>query len=187
MVAIAFSRAIGPVPIDCVITERHSSELSITEIPIEDGARITDHAFILPKKVTLDIANANAAAAYNALVRFQESRVPFTVVTGLFVYTNMLIKALHADRDRQFSSILRCTCDLQEILIVSTAYAADPTGTGTGDPTNASSNTSNSVNPQNASDAATADRTTGTVLRGDSATTTVPSGSDASLLRQVTQ
>lgn len=184
MTAIAFSSAIGPVPIDCVVTERHTSEIAITEIPIEDGARITDHAFVLPKKVTLDIANQNAAAAYNALVSFQESRVPFTVVTGLFVYTNMLIKSLNAERDKTFSSVLRCTCDLQEILIVATAYAADTTGSGTGDP-NSSSNTSPNVNSQSTTDQATTDRTTGTVNRGDSSTNTVPSGKDTSILKQI--
>jgi hypothetical protein len=184
MVAIAFSRVIGPVPINCVITERHTSEIEITEIPIEDGARITDHAFVLPKKVTLDIANENATAAYNALVAFQESRVPFTIVTGLFIYTNMLIKSLNADRDKTFSSVLRCSCDLQEILIVSTAYAADPTSTGDGDPTNS---TGSKVNSQNASDAATADRTTGTVLRGDSATSAVPATDDSSILHRMSQ
>lgn len=182
MPAIAFSRTIGPVPIDCVVSERHTSEIAITEIPIEDGARITDHAFVLPKKVTLDIANDNAAAAFNALVAFQESRVPFVMVTGLKVYTNMLIKNLSAERDATFSSILRCTCDLQEILIVSTAYAADTTGTG--DP-NSTSSTSSNVNSQAATDSATADRTAGTTLRGDSATSTVPSGNDSSILKQI--
>lgn len=182
MAAIAFSRAIGPVPIDCVISERHTSEIAITEIPIEDGARITDHAFVLPKKVTLDIANENAAAAYNALVAFQESRVPFVLVTGLKIYTNMLVKNLNAERDKTFSTILRCTCDLQEILIVATAYAADTVGSG--DP-NSTSNSSSNVNSQTSSDAATQDRVSGTVNRGDSSTSTVPSGTDTSILKQV--
>jgi hypothetical protein len=181
MPAIAFSRAIGPVPIDCVVSERHTSEIAITEIPIEDGARITDHAFVLPKKVTLDIANQNAAAAFNALVAFQESRIPFVLVTGLKVYTNMLVKNLSADRDKTFSAILRCSCDLQEIIIVGTAYAP---GASTGDP-NDPSGTSPNVNSQAATDPATADRTTSSVLRGDSATSTVPAGTDSSLAKQI--
>jgi hypothetical protein len=185
MVAIAFNRVIGPVPIDCVITETHTSELDITEIPIENGARITDHAFVLPKKITLDIATGNAAASYNALVAFQESRLPFVLVSGLFVYSNMLVKALKADRDKTFSQILRCTADLQEIIIVSTAYAADPTGTSTGDPTNTSSSKLNSTN---AGDPATADRVTGTTLRGDTGvTTTNTTGGDESILHGITQ
>lgn len=184
MVAIAFNRLVGPVPIDCVVTETHNSEIEITEIPIENGARITDHAFILPKKVTLDIATGNATASYNALVAFQESRVPFTLVTGLFVYSNMLIKSLKADRDKTFSSVLRCSADLQEILIVSTSYVADPTGESSGDPTTNSN--SSSVNSQNAGDTATADRTTGTEMRGDTGTTST-TGDDSSYLSRLTK
>lgn len=184
MVAIAFNRLIGPVPIDCVVTESHSSELAITEIPVENGVRITDHAFVLPKKITLDAATSNAAASYNALVAFQESRLPFVLVTGLFVYTNMLIKGLSADRDATFSTVLRCKADLQEIIIVSTSYAADPTGESTGDPTNT---TSSKLNSETAADPATADRITGTTLRGDTGTTTVSSGDDTSLLHRISQ
>ncbi|WP_237616618.1 phage baseplate protein, partial [Pseudomonas monteilii] len=86
MVAIvAFSTAIGPVPIDCVLTERHTSELDITEIAIETGSKITDHAIVVPKRLSLDVANADGASSYNSLVAFQESRVPFTIVSGLSV------------------------------------------------------------------------------------------------------
>jgi hypothetical protein len=186
MVAIAFSQALSPLPLDVIISEKHTSELEITEIPIENGARITDHAFVLPKKITLDSASANAAAVYNALVAIQESRVPFTFVSGLFVYTNMLIKSLSAERDKTFSQVLRCTADLQEIIIVSTAYAADPTGDSSGDPTNTSSSKLNSTN---AGDTATADRVTGTTLRGDTGVTTsnTSTGDDSSLLHQITQ
>ena len=182
MAAIAFNRAIGPVPIDVVITERHKAELAITEIPVENGVRITDHAFVLPKKITLDCASSNAAATYAALVALQESRLPFTLVTGLFVYNNMLIKSLNADRDATFSTVLKCTADLQEIIIVSTSYAADPTGESTGDPTNT---TSSKLNSETAADPATADRISGTDFRGDTGTNTVPSGDDTSIARRL--
>lgn len=181
MAAIAFSRAIGPVPIDVVVTERHKAEIAITEIPIENGARITDHAFILPKKITLDGATSNATASFNALVALQESRVPFTLVTGLFVYNNMLVKSISADRDKQFSTVLKFTADLQEIIIVSTSYVADPGGGGTNDPNN---NSPSKLDPNKTGDPATQDRTSGTTLRGDTGTTTVTPGEDVSLLRR---
>ena len=182
MSAIAFSRAIGPVPIDVVVTERHKSDIEITEIPIENGARITDHAFILPKKITLEGATGNATAAFNALVALQESRVPFTLVTGFYVYRNMLIKSISADRDKQFSTVLKFTADLQEIIIVSTSYVADPGGGGNNDPNN---NSPSKLDPSNSGDPATQDRTTRTNLRGDTGTTTVTPGDDTSLLRRV--
>lgn len=170
MAAIAFSTAIGPVAINCVISEKHTAELDITEIPIETGARVTDHAVVMPKKLTLDVANDGAAATYNALVRFQESRVPFSIVTGLKVYSNMLIKHIDAERDATFSRVLRAKVDLQEIIIVSTAYAADPggeTGGERGQPSGRQSTRAAPPTSERASDAATANRASGTVQRGD--------------------
>src|SRR5690606_35851835 len=85
-----------------------------------------DHAFILPKRVSLDVATSGATEAYNSLVAFQESRVPFTLVTGLSIYTNMLIKRLSAQRDPEFSRVLRCTAEIQEVILVETSTVASP-------------------------------------------------------------
>ena len=52
MTIIAFSKTIGPVPIDCILSEDHSSEVDITSNPIETGSEVNDHAFIRPKQVT---------------------------------------------------------------------------------------------------------------------------------------
>src|SRR5690606_36155713 len=124
MSAIFFSRLIGPVPVDVIVREVHRTTLGITENPIETGAKVTDHAYVEPKKLTLEFASGNAVATYNALVRFQESRVPFTIVSGLAVYNNMLIKELRVTRDATFSRVLDGLCELQEAIIVSTSYTA---------------------------------------------------------------
>lgn len=42
MVAIAFSKLIGPVPISVFVSEKHNTRLGITEIPVETGVKITD-------------------------------------------------------------------------------------------------------------------------------------------------
>ncbi|MBY5682639.1 hypothetical protein HFO32_10770 [Rhizobium leguminosarum] len=189
MSVIAFSSVIGPVAVDCVISERHSSELDITEIPIETGAKITDHAIIVPKRITLDVADYGAAATYAALVAFQESRVPFSLVTGLTIYNSMLIKRIDADRDAGTSKILRCRCDLQEVIVVSTSYAASPEGDGaTGQRGKAGGTKSTRAAPptsERASDAVTADRATGTVQRGDAGVSTAPT--NQSVLRGIFQ
>lgn len=163
MTAIAFSNSIGPVFIDCVISEKPSAELEITEIPVESGARITDHALILPKKVTLDIASASAAASYNALVAFQERREPFTLVTGLAVFDNMLIKRIEPERDATYSQVLRATVDLQEIVIVETGGS----GGTRGQPGGKKSTRAAPPSPSRSGDQATADRAAGTAHRGE--------------------
>lgn len=184
MVAIAFSRAIGPVPIQCVIREKPISELEITEIPVEFGAAITDHAYPLPKKVTLEIADNGGAATFNALVRFQESRVPFTLVTGLSVFQNMLIKRIEPDRDKDFSTTFRATVDLQEVIIVSTARAAGDGPEG-GKPGGAKSTKAASPTKGRAGDAATADRASGPAQRGDAPATSVEPARGRSILRSL--
>lgn len=176
MAVIAFSRSIGPVALDCIIRETPSSELDITEIPIESGAKVTDHAVVLPKRITLDVASGNAAATYSALVALQESRVPFTLVSGLTVLPNMLVKRIDAERDAEYSQILKATVDLQEAIIVSTAYAADPGGDSTGQRGKAGGQKSTRAAPTSSSRStpgATADRAAGTTQRGDAGVRTV--------------
>lgn len=169
MSAILFSRAIGPVPIDCVVREGLRHGLGISEIPIESGASITDHAYIEPKRVRLEIASAAGAAAFNALVAFQETRVPFTVVTGLFVYSNMLIARLEADRSAQYAAIFYGFAELQEAIIVETAYTAAEDGDPVSNAEPGGKNATRSATPTSgrAGDAATANRASGTIMRGD--------------------
>lgn len=170
MSAIAFNRLIGPIPINVVVSEDHTSEIEITSNPIETGAEVNDHSYVMPKRVTLECASAYAAAVYNSMVKFQETRIPFVLVTGLSVYRNMLIKSINATRDFEFSRILKCTVDLQEIIIVDTTFAASQAGTDappSGEPGGVKSSLSAKVTPTRALDAQTADRVSGIVQRGD--------------------
>lgn len=171
---IAFSTSIGPVPLDCVISEKPTSELDITEIAVETGARITDHAVVLPKKVGLDVASGNAAATFAALVAFQESRVPFTLVTGLKVFTNMLVKGIYPERDAAYSSVFKGRVELQEVILVGTAYAADPGGDNSerGQAGGKKSTRSAPVTSERAKGATSVDRASQTIQRGDAGVTT---------------
>lgn len=175
---ILFSKTIGPIPVSVIVKENHRSSLGITENPIETGAKITDHAYVEPKRLELEFADANAAATYNALVRFQEARVPFTVVSGLYVYTNMLIKGLSADRDHKTANVLSGKVELQEAIIVSTAYTTSEGETSSsaqskGKPGGKKSTQAARPTSERAGDAATADRASGTVTRGDTPAKTV--------------
>lgn len=186
MAMILFSGLIGPIPVSAVLKEGHRSTLGITENPIETGAKVTDHSYVEPKRLTLDFADANATATWNALVRFQESRVPFVCVSGLFVYTNMLIKSLSADRDSSMSRVLKGSAELQEVIIVSTAYTASegeanaPQSQGKA----GGANSTQSARPtaERAGDPVTADRAAGTTMRGDSPEVSVPPAQNQSLL-----
>lgn len=177
MSIIAFSRTIGPIPLDCILTEQHSSEVEITGNPIESGAEVNDHAYIKPKQVTLDVADSNAALVYNALVRFQEARIPFYLVTGLTVYKDMLIQAIDATRDKSMSRVLRATVICRQVIIVGTASVPAEGGGAssaqTGNPGGTNSQRSATPTAERASSQATADRVAQPVQTGDNPTTEV--------------
>lgn len=184
MAAIFFSRLIGPVPVDVVLSEGHESHVTLTKNPIEAGADVTDHAVVEPKRLTLEFADAGGAGTFQALKVFQESRVPFTIVTGLNVYSNMLIEALTADRDKDIAFILRGRAVLSEAIIVETAYAQSE-DSGSNQSGNAGgANSTNSARPSSgrSGDAATADRASGTVARGDATSAASSSVENASAL-----
>ena len=123
-----FSPAVGPVPIDVIISERHESVLEMTDVPIEGSANATDHAYALPDRVTIEVASETAAATFQALRAWQKARVPFTIVTGLEIYDDMLIEAIRPERDKTFSQVFRGQIDLKQVIIVETAYV--PAGAG---------------------------------------------------------
>jgi hypothetical protein len=128
MSMIFFNNMIGPVPLRVILTERHSSSLGITELPIETGAKITDHSYVEPKKLELSFADEGAALTYMALVRFQETRIPFNIMSGLYRYKNMMIKEISAERSADVSCILKGTALLQEVILVETARTAAEKG-----------------------------------------------------------
>jgi hypothetical protein len=128
---IALSKFLGPIPLDVVVREVHESDLFITANPVEFGANVADHAIIEPKRLVMDaIAGsrpgtpAAVAGAYQALVRLQESRQPFSVVTALNRYRNMLVERLSVDRDKTFGRVLYFRAELREVIIVDTETAS---------------------------------------------------------------
>ena len=185
MTVIAFSSAIGPVPINCVITEKHVSSVEITANPIETGAEVNDHAYIKPKQVTLDLADGKAAETYNALMRFQATRVPFVLVTGLAMYKNMLIQDIDATRDAATSRILRASVTLREVIIVSTGSAPAGEESSKGKPGGKDSLTSSNPKKDTVTDGATADKVSSVSETGDNTTTTVGDGKTKSLLSRL--
>lgn len=127
------SRAIGPVPVDIIEKETLESTLKVTKLPVEFGADITDHAYREPRKIILEgiiggslarssTGRAEAVAGWQALKRLQESRLPFTLISGLDVHQNILIEKLTAERDKDWSRVLKFTAECTEIIIVSSAY-----------------------------------------------------------------
>lgn len=129
-------RAIEFIIPDCVIEERHSDRLQITQHPVEVGSNISDHAFMLPVEVSLRYGFTNSIlasiaagafdttkAVYEQLQRLQKSRVPFQIVTGKRVYQNMLLTELEVSTDVRTENALMVEAHCQQVIIVSTSAA----------------------------------------------------------------
>ena len=139
------SRAsIGSITIDASISEDHVSTAELTENPVEDGGDITDHVRIKPLELTIEgvisdtpvtfsvinnisgIINtvtsifgntSRSVDAYNELIKLQQSRDPFKVVTGLKVYENMILTELSIPRTAQTGNAIHFSATMRQIQI----------------------------------------------------------------------
>lgn len=130
-------RALGSISIQCVIEERHTDALTITEHPVERGAPISDHAYRRPAEVVVQCGWSNSSRAaggngdyvrevYKALLALQESREPFDVSTGKRLYRNMLIASLAVTTDQKSEATLMVVATLREVIRVQTRVVAVP-------------------------------------------------------------
>lgn len=120
------------------IEERHEDELVITEHPVEQGAEITDHSYKKPNRLSLHVGWSNSSIQafgnpiyidlmYAQFIAMQESRVPFSVLTGKRrLYTNMLARRVSVTTDEKTEDALMMTVECQEIIIAQTQVVSVP-------------------------------------------------------------
>jgi len=141
---------ISNIVVDASVRESHESEAKITDNPIEEGADVTDHVRIMPKRLTMDgvisdtpitlavISNVSgligtitdytesrslSQEAHDRLLALQETREPITIVTGLRVYENMLIERLTVPRDANTANAIHFMAVFREIQVARTYVA----------------------------------------------------------------
>lgn len=126
MSCILVSRSIGGVFVDVVISEEHESSMTIAEHPVERGAKISDHAWRERRRVTLEgvVEPSRSVSAYQQLLDVQETAEPFSLVTGLMIYPNMLIERITVTRDKDNARILKFEAEVSEVRIVDTETSA---------------------------------------------------------------
>lgn len=123
----------GKYVFDAFLTIQHNRNLTITESPVQTGANISDHAYMEPKELTMDIGMSDvmtsvihgqfldgetrSVSAYNMLSDLQSQRVPCNVVTRLGTYTNMLVETISVNDDNTTFHGLKATVTFKEILV----------------------------------------------------------------------
>lgn len=123
-------RAIGQFHATVTQEETGTDELEITQHPVQQGAAITDHAYVKPAtlsiKFSMDESVAPLRELYQQLLALQASREPFEVVTGKRQYRNMLFKTLGQTTDNVSENVLAITAQLQEVFIASVEVTEVP-------------------------------------------------------------
>ncbi|MFB0841777.1 MULTISPECIES: phage baseplate protein [Paenibacillus] len=118
---------------DAYLKMDHTSRLTITDHPVQTGAAVSDHAFLQPRELSMDVAMSSvnesrvpgqftggydrSVEAFNVLKKIQDLRVPIQVHTRLGLYPNMLVEVLSAPDDFTTYHGLRCTVTFREILV----------------------------------------------------------------------
>ena len=122
---------IGTIEIDAVLNENHQYDADITENPVEDGTIFSDNVVLQPIRLEMTCRVTDASPsllnlrspgtaddAFKSLVALQRSREVFDVVTGINVYSNMMLQSLSIPRESSDGRSLRFNAVLKEILIV---------------------------------------------------------------------
>lgn len=126
---------IGGLFFDAIFTTTTEHQLMITQHPVQTGANISDHAYVQPVKIAMDIGVSDAMAyripgaydnlgptksisAYRALCKMMELRIPVKVITRLNTYDNMLIESIAVNDDVSTLYALKASVQLVQVLVV---------------------------------------------------------------------
>jgi hypothetical protein len=130
---------IGTVNIDCVFSENTTEDCEVTDYPIETGAYIQDNIYNRPLNFSLSgfltdtplgyiqtvesLTNTTnqslSQSAIDALETLKESRTPFTVITGVRIYEDMVFTNLSFSRDTNNGRSANIDCSFKKLLFAS--------------------------------------------------------------------
>lgn len=125
--------SIGGLVFDAVLKTDHTSKVTATSHPVESGANISDHAFVEPAEISLEVGVSDCETgngtfgsgnrsrkAFAELLKLQTSRQLITVVTRFKTYRNMLITSISVPDDYTTMFAFKANIMLKEIPVVST-------------------------------------------------------------------
>lgn len=142
------------IQFDSWLRLNHNTSLTITQHPVETGAKITDHAYSNPKLFSFDIGMSDtintslvfglfsnlfavgagrSINAYNALVTLQQTRQLLTLTSKYGTYQNLLIESIDVTDDFSTKNASRPTINLIEIFLtdvqLTIAVSTNPSAT----------------------------------------------------------
>lgn len=125
-------RNLGGLQFAVVVEEAHEDKVTITEHPVEQGAKINDHAYVEPASLTIRAGHSDTAGPgasrelYEKLLELMRKREPVEIVTGKRLYSNMLVEAVSTTTDSTSEHALFVTAQCREVIIVQTQTTSVP-------------------------------------------------------------
>ena len=120
---------------DAFLKESHTGSVRITDHPVQGGASISDHAYNLPDKLTIEIFVSDvmdevvkdqfseyvtkSLSAYEVLRGLKEARQPLEINTRLRIYEDMIIENMSITDDYKSRYSLRCTVSFRQVIMAS--------------------------------------------------------------------
>ena len=143
---------------DAVLQTNYTRSLTITQHPVETGAAISDHAYVNPVELTMQIGmsdvmksiipgqfsqgSSRSLTAFEVLTQLQSQRIPMQIMTRLGLFSNMLIETIAVPDDYTTQLGLKATVTLKEVFVANVKtvkvsarpHVTDSTPSGTREP-----------------------------------------------------
>jgi hypothetical protein len=127
---------------DGTLRAEHEQQTVVTLNPVQTGAAITDHAYVMPARLTVEIAMSDAMqsytigqwssgptrsiSAYQTLKALQLANTPVSLATKLASYSLMMITDCRAEETKDTKYALKATVTFTEIF-TGTVLQVQPT------------------------------------------------------------
>lgn len=120
--------SVGGVVLDATVSEDHSFSSRVTNFPVEGGRIISDHIINDPDRLTITgivtdtplsiFPSFNRSIeAFNQLINIHRRRERISVVTGINIYTDMVMTSFQVPRNIQSGQSLSFVIELQKVII----------------------------------------------------------------------
>lgn len=126
---------------DAVMELSHEQDLELTRHPVQSGASISDHAYIMPARLTIDVGMSDAmdsfeqpdtwsgstsksVSTYQTMLALQQSRIPLVLTTKLRTYNNMVVRSVNPRDTAKTYAGLRMSVLFEQIIIASITILA---------------------------------------------------------------
>ena len=122
---------IGTLELDVVLEEQHEYDSEVTQYPIESGESISDHVNLNPVRLTMRgfitqtpvqfldrntiLGNDLVQTAFDKLIEIRENKDVIDVISGLKVYSDMIMNRLSIPRDPRTGQSLQFTAGFVQI------------------------------------------------------------------------